>query len=471
MPAARLSRSILDDRMPLRVPDYDMARLRPGIVHLGLGNFHRAHMARYTHALFGIDPGATEWGIIGVGLRSTDRALHDALAPQDWLYSLVERDGKQERSEIIGSLCGMILVDGDSTTLLRAMDDAAIRIVSLTVTERGYCLTPGTKALDRCHPAIVTDLGMPARPLSAIGIIVASLQRRMAAGTPAFTVMSCDNIQQNGNILRGAVLDYAQELDPSLASWIATNARFPNTTVDRITPAAQPQDIALLAERTGIADAAPVFCEPFTQWVVEDDFADRRPAWERVGAQFVADVAPYEKMKLRLLNASHLALACFGEPLGYRHVDEAMRDPALKGFVAELMDRETGPTLDPVPGIDITAYKASIISRFANPAIGDTLARILDDAPLAYVLDPIVDRLRQGESISMLALVVAAWLRRNAGDTADDPHLFGDLAAREDFRAPVQAWLDCIGQASPDTLRICMAEAAAAAPTQPASLS
>jgi mannitol 2-dehydrogenase len=445
----RLSRSTLPTLAPsCDRPVYDPARLRAGIVHLGLGNFHRAHMARYTHALIGLDPQAIEWGIIGVGLLAADRKLRDALIPQDWLYSLVERDGESERAEIIASLCGMMLVDGDSRALLGAIDDPAIHIVSLTVTERGYCLIPGTKRLDRGHPAIAADLRSPERPLSAIGILVAALRLRMAAGKPAFTAMSCDNIQHNGDVLKRAVLDYSKEVDPSLAGWIAAHASFPNTMVDRITPVTRQEDTAALADRSGIEDAAPVFCEPFTQWVIEDKFTCGRPAWEHVGAQLVADVTPYEKMKLRLLNASHLALAAIGQSIGYIHVDEAMRDPALTRYIKALMDRETGPTLDPVPGIDIEAYKAEITRRFANPTIHDTLARIMNDAPLNYLLDPIADRLCRSEGIEMLAFAVAAWLRSGQSENLAESDLFGDLGDCTEFTSPVQVWLDHIDQHS-----------------------
>jgi mannitol 2-dehydrogenase len=442
MDRPRLSRSTLPKLTPPRGRlAYDPARLRAGIVHLGLGNFHRAHMARYTHALIELDPLAAEWGIIGVGLLAADRTLHDALAPQDWLYSLVERDGDSERVEVIASLSGMMLVDGDSGALLDTMDDAAIRIVSLTITEKGYSLIPGTKRLDKDHPAITADLRSPEMPRSAIGIIVAALRRRRAAGKAAFTVMSCDNIQHNGDVLKRAVLDYAEDVDPALSKWIAVHASFPNTMVDRITPATRQEDIAAVAERMGIDDAAPVFCEPFTQWVIEDKFAVGRPAWEHVGAQFVADVTPYEKMKLRLLNASHLALAAIGQSMGYTYVDEAMRDPALARYLAALMDCEAGTTLDPVPGIDIEAYKTEIVGRFGNPTIHDTLARIISDAPIDYLLDPIADRLRQGEAIEMLALAVAAWLWTGRSDKYVDPKLFGDLGHRAEFTAPVEAWL------------------------------
>lgn len=402
------------DRLPdgAERPGYDVSQVRAGIVHLGLGGFHRAHMARYTHELMTRDPEALGWGIAGAGLMPGDKAMRDALAPQDWLYTLVERDGVDERASVIGSLTAVIFAGEDSAALLTAIDRPEIRIVSLTVTEHGYCLNRATKKLDLDHPLIAHDLANPEHPKSAIGIIVEAYRRRMARGAKPFTALSCDNIQHNGDVLRSAVLAFAESHDPALAAWIAEHGAFPSTMVDRITPVTSPADIRHIADRYGIADAWPVVSERFTQWVIEDRFADGRPAWEQVGAQFVADVAPYERMKLRLLNASHLAIAGLGRLIGYDHIHETMADPAIRKYMAALMERETGPTLDPVPGVDLPAYKAALIERFANPAIRDTVDRVNADAPLNYLLDPIRDRLAAGQGIELLALAVAAWLRR-----------------------------------------------------------
>jgi mannitol-1-phosphate/altronate dehydrogenase len=418
-----LRRRVLAD-LPSSIarPAYDPAAVRPGIVHLGLGGFHRAHMARYTHALMNRDPAALDWGIVGTGLLPADRRMRDALAPQDHLYTLIERDGASETAETIGSLSEVIFAGEDSAGLLDAIARPEIRIVSLTVTEHGYCLDPATKRLAPGHPAIAADLADPARARSAIGILVESFRRRREAGTCPFTALSCDNIQHNGQVLKQAVLDFAGRIDPALARWIEREARFPGTMVDRITPVTHPEDITGLAARHGIADAWPVVSERFTQWVIEDDFVDGRPDWDLVGAQFVADVAPYERMKLRLLNASHLAIAGLGRLIGYETIDETMRDDRIRRYMAALMDRETGPTLLPVPGIDLPAYKAGLIARFANPAIRDTVERVNTDAPLNYLLDPVRDRLAAGESIDLLALGVAAWMRRVRGvDEAGAP--------------------------------------------------
>lgn len=447
-------------------PSYDPAALGTGIVHIGLGNFHRAHMARYTHELMERDSGALCWGILGAGLLPEDGRLHDALRAQDWLYTLVER-GAGERVGIIGSLTGMILAAKDDAALLDALARPETRIVSLTVTGHGYCLDPATKRLDFGQPAIVADLADPERPRSAIGFLVEGYRRRMIAGGRAFTAMSCDNIQHNGHVLAQAVLDLAARRSPRLAGWIASEARFPSTMVDRITPVTRPEDVADLAARHGIDDRAPVFAESFTQWVIEDDFADGRPDWDRVGAQFVEDVTPYEFMKLRLLNASHLAISGPGRLIGHGYVHEAMADDLLRRFMAALMERETGPTLLPVPGIDLPAYKATLIERFANPAIRDSVERVNTDAALNYLLDPIRDRRMRDEPVDLLGFGVAAWIRRvrgedEAGGPIDVRHplaallreraieggpdprpvlgiesLFGDLARDEGFVAAV----------------------------------
>lgn len=414
------------------VPSHDPAAMRAGIVHIGLGGFHRAHMARYTDALMAIDPAALGWGIIGAGLLPGDVKLHDALRAQDWLYTLVERD-KGERVAIIGSLTAMILAAADSGALVDRIAAPSSRIVSLTVTEHGYCLDPATKRLDRRHPLIAADLADPEHPHSAIGIIVEGYRRRMLAGDRAFTAMSCDNIQHNGHVLAQAVLDLAAWRSPELAGWIASEARFPSTMVDRITPVTRPEDVADLAARHGIDDAAPVFSESFTQWVIEDDFANGRPDWDKVGAQFVTDVTPYEVMKLRLLNASHLAISGPGRLIGYTYVHEAMADDLLRRFMRALMDRETGPTLLPVPGIDLDGYKATLIDRFANPAIGDSVERVNTDAALNYLLDPVRDRLAKGDAVDLLAFGVAAWIRRVRGQD--------EAGAPIDVRHPLAALL------------------------------
>lgn len=417
MDAISLSRGALASiAPPVQLPGFDIEQVTPGIVHLGFGGFHRAHMARYTHDLMRRDAEAMGWGIVGAGLLPSDIRMRDSLQPQDNLYTLVERSGTQDAATVIGSIADVIFAGEDSRALLDAIDDPRIRIVSLTVTENGYCLNRATNRLDPEHVQILHDLEHPDQPKTAIGIVVAAYRRRRDAGRPAFTALSCDNIQHNGKVLQQAVHDLAIRQDPSLAEWIGAHASFPSTMVDRITPVTQPSHIQYLRDTYGIIDRWPVFSELFIQWVIEDHFVQGRPAWEQVGAQFVEDVAPYEFMKLRLLNASHLAVAALGQLSGYRFIDETMRDPHIAGFMRALMDRETGQTLRPVPGVDLGLYKQTLLARFANPEIEDTVQRVNTDAPLATLVDSARDRLDAGAGIDLLALAIAAWLRRARGE-------------------------------------------------------
>ncbi len=408
----------------VEVPRFDPDGVRAGIAHFGLGGFHRAHMARYTHELMELDPRALDWGIIGCLLMPGDRRMRESLNPQDGLYTLVEREGAQERVRIVGALAGLADATETSADLLVRISDPSIRIISLTVTENGYCLNAATKRLDPAHALIRADLEQPDAPRSAIGVIVEMLRRRRAAGTAPPTLLTCDNIQHNGEVLRGAVLALASRRDDALASWIEREVAFPSTMVDRITPVTSQADIDDLAARHGIADRWPVISETFSQWVIEDRFPQGRPAWETVGAQFVPDVAPYEFMKLRLLNASHLAVSGLGQLAGYVTIDEALADSRIRAVMTALMDRETGPTLPAIPGVDLPAYKARLIERFANPAIRDTVQRVNSDAPVNILLDPIRDRLRTGDDVKFLSLALAAWLRRVRGtDQREKPLL------------------------------------------------
>ena len=471
----RISRQCLGQLPPdIARPAFDLVAVRPGILHLGLGGFHRAHMARYTHDLMSMRPDSLQWGIMGVGLMPGDLPMREALAPQDGLYTLVERQESRESATVIGSLVDVLYAGQSSASVLDAVDNPAIRIVSLTVTESGYCLNSATKQLDPTHPAILLDLVHPERPRTAIGIIVEACRRRMHAGLCAITVLTCDNIQHNGIVVRNAVLALAQLRDPQLAAWIETNARFPNTMVDRITPVTTSDDIDYLASRYRVADRWPVFSEIFKQWVIEDDFAAGRPAWEDVGAQFVQDVAPYEFMKLRLLNASHLAIAGLGRLAGYNYIDETLRDESLRPYMRVLMDRETGPTVPPVPAVDLEAYKAELLERFANSKIKDTVERVNNDAPINLLIDPIRDRLKAAASVDLLALALAAWMRRVRGEDelgqpihvkhplatllrsraiegGADPRpllaitaLFGELAGDHSFVGTLQQWLQSL---------------------------
>lgn len=418
----------------MEAPRYDVRRVSPGIVHLGVGGFHRAHMARYTHDLMGLDDDALAWGIMGAGLRSSDSALLAALNAQDGLYSLIEREGEQENRVVIGSLVAAIDASASTDALLTAIDAAETRIVSMTVTENGYFLDRATKTLKLDSPEIQAHIANPRHPRTVPGILVEALRRRRAAGAPAFTALCCDNIQHNGAVLKGVVLALAAHMDGGLADWIETHARFPSSMVDRITPVPTAEEGNAFRAEAGLDDQAPLHAELFRQWVIEDDFAAGRPAWEKVGAQFVADVTPYEFMKLRLLNCSHLAIAAIGQMAGYALISETIEDPLLRRYMEALMDRETGPTLMPVPGIDLAQYKQSLVRRFANRAIRDTTQRVNTDAPLNYLVEPIRDRLAADQPIDLLALGLAAWCRRVVGmDEEGGPiavvHPLADLLA------------------------------------------
>lgn len=416
MPPITLSRAHLG-RLPtgFEAPRYDPRRVSRGIVHLGLGGFHRAHMARYTHDLMGQDATAFGWGVTGAGLRASDRHLLDALAGQDGLYSLVEREGARENRAVIGSLVGTIDASSSTAALLAAIDEPETRIVSVTVTENGYHLDRATRALDIASDAIAADLAHPETPRTVPGVLVEAYRRRRAMGGAPFTALCCDNMPHNGRVLRAAVLALADAQAPALARWIDQHAAFPNSMVDRITPVPTAEETAAFRAETGLDDRAPLHAELFRQWVIEDVFAAGRPAWEMVGAQIVADVAPYELMKLRLLNGSHLAIAAIGQLAGHALISDTVENPLIRRYMVALMDRETGPTLPPVPGMNLAGYKRRLLDRFANRAIRDTTQRVNTDAPLNYLLDPIRDRLARDQPIELLAFGVAAWCRRATG--------------------------------------------------------
>lgn len=437
MSLSKLSRS---DLPPLPAnfekTGFDLTQLAHGIVHIGLGGFHRAHMARYTHDLMGRDPDACAWAIAGAGLRVEDRPLLNTLTAQEGLYTLVEREGATENRVLIGSIIEAIDASRSTSELLKRIGDPRTRIVSTTVTESGYHLDRATKTLDFDAPPVVADLAGPTQPRTVPGILVEGLRRRMVSGAAAFTALCCDNIQHNGNILKAAVLAMAGRQDPGLAEWIDRHASFPNSMVDRITPFPTDAEIAALAAETGLDDRASLHAELFRQWVIEDNFVAGRPAWEKVGAQFVDDVTPYEFMKLRLLNASHLAIAAAGQLCGYSLISDTIDDPLIRRYMIALMDKETGPTLMPVPGINLADYKRALVARFANRAIRDTTQRVNTDAPVNYLVDPLRDRLAADAPIELLALALAAWLRRASGWGDDSQriqvvHPMSDLLARK----------------------------------------
>ncbi|WP_181703900.1 mannitol dehydrogenase family protein [Chthonobacter albigriseus] len=388
-------------------PDYDRAAVTPGIVHLGIGAFHRAHQAVYVDALLRRDP---SWGIVGASLRSPETA--DALNPQDGLYTLAVREDERTDFAVIGSILEVIVAPRERERLLALMADPRVRIVTLTVTEKGYCHDPATGRLDENHPGIRADLADPTAPGTTPGLLVEALARRRAAGVQPFTVLSCDNLPANGRTVRRIVARYAELRDPAIGRHVETEVAFPCSMVDRIVPATTDADRAAVAEALGTADAWPVMTEPFTQWVVEDDFPAGRPRLEDVGVEMVADVEPFELMKLRMLNGSHSTLAYLGYLAGYETVADVMADPAFAALVHGLMTSEVMPTLV-VPGIDLPAYRDALIRRFRNRGLRHRTWQIAMDGSQKLpqrLLGTIRDRLASGASINRLSLGVAAWM-------------------------------------------------------------
>jgi mannitol 2-dehydrogenase len=413
----------LDPRVP--GPSYDRAEVSCGIVHLGVGGFHRAHEAMYVDALLN-EARATDWGITGVGLLPPDRAMLRVMEAQDCLYTLVVKqlDGSLE-PRVIGSIVDYLFAPDDAEAVLGRMTDPATRIVSLTITEGGYHVNQADGSFDDTDPDVRADIEGSAAPTTAFGFITEALARRRAAGTEPFAVMSCDNIQGNGTVAREMITAFATLRDPELGAWIGEHVAFPNSMVDRITPVTTDADRELLSKEYGIEDGWPVVCEPFAQWALEDSFPLGRPEFERVGVQVVDDVEPYELMKLRLLNASHQAMCYLGYLSGYRYAHEVCSDPLFTDFLLGYMDHEATPTLEPVPGVDLDDYKHELIARFANPEIRDTLARLCaesSDRIPKWLVPVIQHQLANSGEVRRSALVVAAWARYSEGvDESGEP--------------------------------------------------
>ena len=386
-------------------PAYDRARTRIGVVHFGPGAFHRAHQAVYLDAVLDADPA---WAICAVSLHSP--GVRDALRPQDGLYTLVLQ-GERPALRVVGSIRELLCAPQEPEAVLARLADRDVRLVTLTITEKGYCLS--ADGVDLAHPDIVHDLAAPETPVTAIGWLVAGLRARRDRGFEPFTVLSCDNLADNGGRLRRAVLQFAAQLDPRLADWIETGVAFPRSMVDSITPASDDALRAWVAEQAGVVDAWPVQREPYTQWVVEDHFPHGRPPLERAGVVLSDDIAGYDRAKLRLLNAPHSALAYLGSLLEIDTVAAAMRDPALAGFVERLMRQDIVPTLKLPRGFDPDAYIDAILARFRNPAIAHRLAQIAWDGSQKIpvrLLGTIADALAAGRPIGRLCLPVAGWL-------------------------------------------------------------
>ncbi len=412
------------------VPTYDRSTVTSGIVHVGVGGFHRAHQAMYLDRLMGVGL-ATSWGITGAGVRSTDVAMRDALVAQDGLYTLVLRhpDGAWT-PRVIGSIVDYLLRADGPEALLERMAAPEVRIVSLTITEGGYGVDPLTGEFDAQSPAVQSDLRGDGPPGTVFGVVVEALARRRARGIPPFTVLSCDNIQKNGVVARSAFAGFARLRGDDLGAWVADEVRFPSSMVDRITPQTTDDDRVEVRRRFGVDDRWPVLCEPFCQWVLEDDFGAGRPPLEEVGVQLVADVEPYEQMKLRLLNAGHQALGHAGRLAGLELVHEVAHDPVFERFLLEYMRQEAIPTLPPVPGVDLTSYTLELVERFSNTEIRDTVSRLCanaSDRVPAFLFPVLRHQIAAGGPLARATAVVACWAR-----SADGPDERGHPVEIED---------------------------------------
>ncbi|MER8695119.1 mannitol dehydrogenase family protein [Mesorhizobium opportunistum] len=446
MPSDQTSRATTNKRLsattvqalPASVapPSYDRSRVTPGIVHLGVGAFHRAHQAAYVDDC--LTAGETDWGIIGVSLRSPD--TRDALAPQDGLYTLAVRSSGEEELRVIGSIGSMLVAPEDPGAVLAALSDPRTRIVTLTITEKAYLRAAGG-GLDAAHPDIVHDLANPQRPRTAHGFLTEALARRRAAGTPPFTVLCCDNLPANGATLHRLLVEFAELRDGSpdanssarLAGHIADEVAFPSSMVDRIVPATTDADRARIAVELGAEDAWPVMTEPFRQWVIEDNFPAGRPSWEKFGVTMVGDVAPFEDMKLRLLNGAHSGIAYLGLLSGHATVDRAFADPAIRQFVDALW-AEAIPTLPEDAGLDTSAYTAELTERFSNTALAHRTAQIANDGSQKLpqrIVASAVECMEAGTEFVHLTLVIAAWIAACAarGKTLPEGHFTDPLDA------------------------------------------
>ena len=487
MTSFTLSQQNLEHLAPgVTPPRYERQLVSAGIVHFGVGGFHRAHQAMVLDDLMAQGL-ANDWGIVGVGVREADLAMKKALIPQDCLYTLTTKDMSAHSTRIIGSIIDFLYAPENPEAVLSLLADQRIRIVSLTITEGGYNFDQITGEFLWSNEAVAADVNRLESPQTVFGFLIEGLRRRKEAGIEPFTVMSCDNIQGNGHLAKKMFVSFAARVDEHLAQWISSSVAFPNSMVDRITPVTTPDNIHEAQKITGLADAWPVVAETFFQWVLEDNFPAGRPPFEEAGVQLVDDVEPYELMKLRLLNASHQALAYFGYLKGYRLVHDAVNDPDIQTLLRRYMAEEAQPTLRPVPGVDLAEYQDTLIERFTNAEVKDTVARLAaesSDRIPKWLVPVINERLEQGGDVTLCAAIVASWARYaegvdeqgNAIDLVDnlksevmasaqehdtDPlafvrneNLFGDLATEENFSKPYLSALNTLRKkGSAHTLR------------------
>jgi mannitol 2-dehydrogenase len=435
--------------MDVALPAYDRSKLTPGIVHIGLGNFHRAHMAVYLDDLFAMGL-CHDWAILGAGVREGDARMREALKAQDCLSTVITLDPKGKSARRVGSMIDFLAVERDNGALIAAMTRPDIRIVSLTVTEGGYFINPATGAFDPSHPEIVADAANPHR--TAFGAIIASLKARKAAGVQPFTVMSCDNLPGNGHVTKAAVAGLARIKDPAFADWIVENVAFPNGMVDRITPATGPRERAMAAEFGLQDDPVPVTSEPFRQWVLEDDFPAGRPAFEKVGVTLTPHVHSFEMMKIRILNGGHATIAYPGGLMDIEFVHEAMANPLIRGLLDKVESNEIIPYIPAVPDTDLGDYYRLIVERFSNPEVADTERRLCLDGSNRqpkFIVPSIRDALAAGGSVEGLTLVSALWCRYCYGQTdsgtpitPNDPDWAALVARSKAAKDRPLAWLE-----------------------------
>ncbi|WP_455382667.1 mannitol dehydrogenase family protein, partial [Salinispira pacifica] len=423
----------------IAIPTYDRNRVKPGIIHFGVGGFHRAHQAVYTDDV--LSAGDLSWGIRGAGITPGDVRMHAALAPQDFLYTTVARDTEGEDTRVVGSIIDYIVATDDPSPLIKAMADESTRIISMTVTENGYCYKAESIDLDFDNPNVKNDVAGGAKILTIYGALRAALSAVRGQGTQPPTVLSCDNLPQNGDRLRKLFLQFLDRVDPELRKFVDRNVEFPNCMVDRITPITTDEQRTQLTDRFGIIDEWPVYCERFRQWVIEDRFPAGHPDWGVAGARFVSDVIPFERMKIRLLNGSHSALGYTSYMLGYRRVDLAMADADEAAFVRAYMDEIT-PTVGDVPGMDLEQYKDSLIDRFANPAIADQVLRLAQDGSKKIpnmILEPVDEIVEEGGNCPFAAFALAAWIRFLEGSDEEGKEILIDDPLGEVLMRAAQA--------------------------------
>ena len=477
-PLALCDAALADLPVGVEPPGYDRSALVPSVVHIGVGGFARAHPAVYLDDL--ARQGETGWGLVGVGLRSPQ--MGEVLAAQDRLYLVVERGAEADRARAIGVMTRYLYGPDDPEAVLSTLADERTRLVLLTITGSGYRINPHNGEFDADDDLLQRDLDDPGTPSTVFGYLAEGLERRRAAGLPPFTVLSCDNMQDNGVATRTAVVSFARLRNEGLAAWIEEHGAFPSSMVDRITPSTSPEERDRVARDLGVADRWPVITEPYRQWVVQDSFSCGRPPLEQVGVQMVADVHPYELMKTRLLNASHCALGYLGYLAGYRTTDQAMADPPFAAYLDAMMAEEVAPLLPDVPGVDLDSYRASILQRLANPKMGDQLQRLCRNGSTKipnYLLPSIRSAADAGRPYGLLVLAVAGWMRFLRGydyageqvpvdgpmrdllvplaqEGGDDPHLllrekviFDSLADDPQFVTAVEAALGALGDQGP----------------------